>query len=69
MTVNKEMALQSGTNRWEILDATTLKLVAVALMFLDHIHQMFVHVGAPVWLTMLGRPVFPIFLFVSAESF
>lgn len=69
MTVNKEMALQSGTNRWKILDATTLKLVAVVLMFLDHIHQMFVHVGAPVWLTMLGRPVFPIFLFVSAESF
>lgn len=47
MTVNKEMALQSGTNRWEILDATTLKLVAVALMFFDHIHQMFVHVGPP----------------------
>ena len=69
MMVNKEMILQSRVNRWKILDATTLKLVAVALMFLDHIHQMFVHVGAPMWLTMLGRPVFPIFLFVSAESF
>lgn len=69
MVVNKEMVLQSNINRWKILNATTLKLIAVALMFLDHIHQMFVHVGAPMWLTMLGRPVFPIFLFVSAESF
>lgn len=69
MMANKEMVLQSRVNRWKILNATTLKLVAVTLMFLDHIHQMFVHVGAPMWLTMLGRPVFPIFLFVSAESF
>lgn len=55
--------------KWKILNATTLKLLAVVLMFLDHIHQMFVSVGAPVWLTMAGRLVFPIFLFASSESF
>lgn len=55
--------------RWQMLSATALKLIAVVLMFFDHIHQMFVSAGAPLWLTMLGRPVFPIFLFVAAESF
>lgn len=54
---------------WQVLDATTLKLLAAALMFLDHIHQMFAAAGAPLWLTMAGRLVFPIFLFASAESF
>lgn len=55
--------------KWRILDATMLKLLAAALMLLDHIHQMFVHVGAPIWLTMAGRLVFPIFLFAASESF
>lgn len=54
---------------WSILNATTLKWIACVLMFLDHIHQMFGYRGAPIWLTMAGRLVFPIFLFVSAESF
>ena len=53
----------------KIFDSTSLKLIAAALMLLDHIHQMFYYAGAPDWLTMLGRLVFPIFLFVSAESF
>ena len=48
--------------------ATALKILAVALMLLDHIHQMWAHAGAPAWLNMLGRPVFPIFLFIMAES-
>lgn len=38
-------------------------------MFIDHIHQMWAHAGAPTWLTMLGRVVFPIFLFLMADSF
>ncbi len=54
---------------WKILNATTLKLLACAFMFLDHIHQMFAYRGAPIWLTMAGRVVFPIFLFAAAESF
>lgn len=55
--------------KWKILNITALKLIAVVLMFMDHIHQMFVATGAPVWLTMAGRSVFPMFLFAAAESF
>jgi len=55
--------------RWKPLDTTALKLIAAFLMVLDHIHQMYAWNGAPMWLTMLGRPVFPIFLFAAAESF
>jgi len=51
------------------LDATTIKILAVILMFIDHIHQMWAHAGAPIWLTCLGRPVFPLFMFIMAESF
>lgn len=54
---------------WQFLNATTLKLIASALMLIDHIHEMFSHVGAPIWLTMFGRLVFPMFLFASSESF
>lgn len=52
-----------------ILDATALKLIAVLLMLLDHIHQMFSTAGAPLWLTMAGRSAFPLFLFAASESF
>ena len=51
------------------MSATVLKLLAAILMFLDHVHQMFAGKGAPLWLTALGRPVFPLFLFAAAESF
>jgi len=51
------------------LNATTIKIIAVVLMFCDHIHQMFTSAGAPIFLTWLGRPVFPMFLFIIAESF
>ena len=54
---------------FQVLDATGLKLLAAGLMLLDHIHQMFADAGAPVWLSMLGRLVFPIFLFAASESF
>ncbi len=57
------------TMKWKFLNSTTIKLLAAAFMFLDHIHQMFASAGAPVWLTMAGRPVFPLFLFAAAESF
>ena len=48
----------------KISNATNLKYLAVALMFLDQIYQMFGSMGAPIWLTMLGRLSFPIFLFL-----
>ena len=53
----------------KLCNATNLKYLAIVLMFLDHIHQMFEGMGAPLWLTMLGRLVFPIFLFLAADSF
>ncbi|MBP2622509.1 TraX family protein [Streptococcus oricebi] len=49
--------------------ASNLKYLAAFCMFLDHIHEMFATAGAPSWLTMLGRIVFPIFLFLAADSF
>lgn len=51
------------------LSVHTIKLLAAALMLLDHIHQMFYMHGAPLWLSMAGRAVFPLFLFASAEGF
>ncbi|GHV44431.1 hypothetical protein FACS189492_0750 [Clostridia bacterium] len=36
-------------------------------MLFDHIAEMFP--GSPAWMHMLGRPVFPIFMFVVAEGF
>jgi len=51
------------------LNATIIKIIAVVLMFCDHIHEMFSSVGAPIFLTWLGRPVFAMFLFILAESF
>lgn len=53
----------------KLLDGTNIKLIAAFFMLLDHIHQMFVYRGAPMWLTMAGRVVFPLFLFMAAESF
>lgn len=51
------------------LDNFQLKVIGIVLMVFDHIHQMFAFAGAPTWLTMLGRPVAPVFLFLSVEGF
>ncbi|MDO4286051.1 MAG: TraX family protein [Eubacteriales bacterium] len=61
--------LAAEVRSWKVMSATTVKMLAVVLMFLDHIHEMFASVGAPQWLNLLGRPVFPLFLFIAAESF
>lgn len=53
----------------KVSNATNLKFLAIFLMFLDHIHEMFGAFGAPMWLTMLGRIVFPLFMFLVADSF
>lgn len=66
LTENTETSFR---HKWQILNATTLKLIAVILMFLDHVHQMYAWNGAPLCLTMLGRPVFPMFMFIASESF
>ena len=51
------------------LTSFDLKLIGIILMVFDNIHQMFYFEGVPLWFTMLGRLVAPIFLFLSAEGF
>lgn len=46
-----------------------LKILGIILMFIDHIHQMFVPMGAPNWLDWFGRPVATLFFFVSVVGF
>ena len=49
------------------MTSTALKLTALALMLLDHIHQFIP--GMPMWLTWLGRISAPLFFFCSAWGF
>jgi hypothetical protein len=56
-------------SKFKRLNATAVKIIAIVLMFADHAHQMFIGFGAPMWLTYIGRLVFPLFLFTAAESF
>lgn len=51
------------------LTSYNLKIIGIVLMVFDHIHQMFYFEGIPMWFSMLGRVVAPIFLFLSAEGF
>lgn len=60
---------RTTAKQWQVLNGTAIKSIAMVLMVLDHIHQMYAADGAPLWLTMLGRPVFPMFLFIAADSF
>lgn len=63
------LATQSESRKRQMLDATTIKFIAAALMFVDHIHEMFSSMGVPGWVDLFGRPVFPLFLFLAADSF
>lgn len=60
---------QKESCRLPRLNATEIKFLAAALMFIDHIHQMFSPLGVPGWVDLFGRPVFPLFLFLAADSF
>lgn len=52
------------------LTGTQLKLIALVLMLLDHIHYFFGFTGAvPEWFSMLGRLPAEMFLFFVAEGF
>lgn len=51
------------------LSTFDLKMLGIVLMFIDHIHQMFVPFGAPNWLDWFGRPVATIFFFASVIGF
>jgi hypothetical protein len=51
------------------LDGFTLKIIALGLMTMDHMHQFFSSNGIPIWFTWLGRLSAPLFFFTMAEGF
>lgn len=58
-----------SASKFRGLSTFDLKIIGVVLMFIDHIHQMFVPMGAPDWLDWFGRPVATLFFFVSVIGF
>jgi hypothetical protein len=51
------------------IDRFNLKMIALVLMTLDHLHQFFASNGIPIWFTWLGRLSAPLFFFTMAEGF
>lgn len=60
---------QEVTSKFKGFTTFDLKIIGIVLMFIDHIHQMFVPMGAPNWLDWFGRPVATLFFFVSVVGF
>lgn len=59
--------LSALRRRWS---GTALKLLALALMVLDHIQYFFAFTGQiPLWFSLLGRLSAPLFLFCTVEGF
>lgn len=69
MTAQPLKRLNHSLTGLQCLSGYTIKMIGIFFMVLDHIHQMFYMVGAPLWLTMAGRIVLPIFLFMAAEGY
>ena len=57
----------SGTKRYQILDGTMLKIIAMISMVLDHVGDLFFP-GAT-WLRAAGRLAMPLFAFCIAEGY
>ncbi|MDR2797409.1 MAG: conjugal transfer protein TraX [Treponema sp.] len=53
----------------QILSGTAIKVMALALMVMDHLHQIFYTQGVPAWFNWFGRPVATLFIFLCAEGF
>ena len=58
--------MQDTKKPWQILNATTLKVIAIVAMTLDHAHST-MYPGA-LWMTLIGRLTFPIMAFFIAEG-
>jgi hypothetical protein len=56
-------------NHWPFLSGSVIKYIGLALMVMDHLHQMFSAQGIPDWFSWFGRPVATLFLFLCAEGF
>ncbi|MDR0628049.1 MAG: conjugal transfer protein TraX [Treponema sp.] len=52
-----------------VLSGTAIKALALGLMVIDHVHQIFYTQGVPAWFSWLGRPVATLFMFLCAEGF
>ena len=57
----------SGTKRYQVLDGTMLKIIAMISMVLDHVGDLFFP-GAT-WLRAAGRLAMPLFAFCIAEGY
>ena len=57
----------SDTKKYQILDGTALKIIAMISMVLDHVGDMFF--PGVMWLRMAGRLSMPVFSFCIAEGF
>lgn len=67
---NLKVSLSNGLPKnVQCLTSYALKMIAIVFMVGDHIHQMFYMHGAPLWFTMAGRIVMPLFLFMLSEGY
>ena len=57
----------NSTKKYQILDGTTLKIIAMISMVFDHVGDMFF--PEVMWPRMIGRLAMPIFSFCIAEGF
>lgn len=57
------------TSKFKGFTMFDLEIIGIVLMFVDHIHQMFVPMGAANWPDRFGRPVAVLFFFISVIGF
>ena len=65
--MNMNLKVEDKHRKYQILDGTILKIIAMISMVLDHIGDMFF--PGVTWLRMVGRLAMPIFSFCIAEGF
>ncbi|MDR1957364.1 MAG: conjugal transfer protein TraX [Treponema sp.] len=65
----KPTGFHDTQNPWRLISGSTIKVIALILMVMDHLHQMFYTQGIPDWFNWFGRPVATLFLFLCAEGF
>ena len=56
-----------SSKKFQLLDGTALKIIAMTSMVIDHLGDMFF--GGALWMRMIGRIAMPIFAFCIAEGY